>query len=726
MEGLNLLQNNLMSMDKHSDRYKKLSLKDYPQLEGVYSILSNVAYNGIEFVELPNGRIGLCCELEVDAGTNSLLRFREPVIIGVSITSPEGIVPIAYPDRLDFPFDKFPHVNYPSSSLPPSLCLSREDADEWYSEISFRQYVKTLVEWLNDAANDRLIKLTAKDNYEPYRIPDNASWHLFRNNDFDNLIEKCDHNVTLYFDTRLFDDLLAGRMKVANPTFDSEALTINLSKGCSVVETDWYIETPPTLSELYTILSNRGYQMDVEDLYQKLCDHPNIKRIFLSFSVIRPTRLVGKRSRVDTICYTFEADSIRNKEDSVPIEPVWIFEIVTPQFAAWLSKSPENVSMKKILIIGLGAVGSAIADLLFRSGICKLTLCDNDGFNPHNVCRHVLSKRLTFKSKTELMKEHLEEMLYECNRVEVINQDAVEYIQTDTINDYDIIIDASASSRVMYALDEHCLEKTIVRVCLSNSGKVGMLYLHRKNDAKLHEFYYQILREALNTEEQVAADIASWLNADRHSTLDRIRIGEGCHSNTMQMGYNKVTPHCGLAVSVIKNIDNVENENLYLGFSDYDYEGSMYTERFRVPQFLNIECDVNGWQVRIPEDLMAKIQTNIKINGNKETGGYLMGLINEKRRTIHILDTFIPQDSKHYREKLELGTKGWNDYQRICTSQTAGQLSYLGDWHSHPYGTVKRSQTDIETFSRLRPELRGLGVCVITNGTDHKAYIILK
>ena len=47
-----------------------------------------------------------------------------------------------------------------------------------------------------------------------------------------------------------------------------------------------------------------------------------------------------------------------------------------------------------------------------------------------------------------------------------------------------------------------------------------------------------------------------------------------------------------------------------------------------------------------------------------------------------------------------------------------------GDWHSHPYGSVERSKTDEDTFAKIRPEIDGIGVCLITNGNNHKAYIL--
>lgn len=712
-----------MCMARFSDKYKRLDIKDYQQLTGVYDTLVNFAYNDVEIIELPDSRLGLCCELEVDAGTASLLQFREPIIISVDSNDPDVITPIAYPDREDFPFEKIPHINYPHGGMPPSICLSREDADEWYSEISFKQYVMTLVRWLDDAANERLIKLSAKDEYEPFRVPDSASWIVFRDDDFDELIEKCKHNVTSCFDTSILDNHL-GLMHTVDPVYDKDALTVLLSKNSSLVEKDWYIDTPSTISELISILQRRGYNLNTNNIIQLLREHPNINRVFLSFSVIRPTKLIGKRSKVDTLCYTFESELFKKGDFSAGIEPVMIFEMVTPKYASWMSKTLPEVRKKQILVIGVGAVGSQIADLLYRSGICHLSLCDDDGFKPHNVCRHIISKNLTLRSKVDLMKEHLGSMFLGCEKVKTINQDAVEYAKSNEIKDFDLIIDASASSRVMYALDEYCSDMDIVRVCMSNNGKVGMLYVHRKNEVRLQEFYFQILRESLDNESLTSQDISSWLKSDRKTTLDRVRIGEGCHSNTMQMGYNKVTPFCGLAVSVIKNIDKLDNYNLYLSFADYDYEGSMYTERFFTPKFIDVECDRQGWGVCIAEDLLNNILRETRSYSKEETGGYLIGVVSEKRKTIYVLTTFIPQDSKHSSNKLELGSEGWEEYLEMCSERTAGQLVYLGDWHSHPHGSVERSQMDIETFNKLRPELKGAGVCVITNAKKHKAFIL--
>lgn len=49
----------------------------------------------------------------------------------------------------------------------------------------------------------------------------------------------------------------------------------------------------------------------------------------------------------------------------------------------------DALARKKVLCIGLGSGGSAVADQLARSGVGNLVLWDRDRIEPHNVGRHV-------------------------------------------------------------------------------------------------------------------------------------------------------------------------------------------------------------------------------------------------------------------------------------------------------------------------------------------------
>ena len=60
---------------------------------------------------------------------------------------------------------------------------------------------------------------------------------------------------------------------------------------------------------------------------------------------------------------------------------------------------------KQIAIIGLGSGGSAVADMLARAGVGRLTLVDPDELTADNVKRHVLDIKHVGKSKVHGMAE---------------------------------------------------------------------------------------------------------------------------------------------------------------------------------------------------------------------------------------------------------------------------------------------------------------------------------
>lgn len=706
-------------MDKVSDTYIRLNIKDYVGLETAAETISKFACDGnFELVELPNKKIGFLCKIEVDAGTASLIKRVEPIIISVDKDNPESRCPIAYPDRTDFPFTKFPHINYPTKDMPPSLCLSRENSEEWFSEITFEQYLKTLKQWLDDAANGNLIKLCSNDEFEPFRVP-YTNQILIWYNEIDEITELSSKSGCNFHDVDVNHPI--GKVNYGDKAFDKKGLLVHLYQSNQNVFKDWYIRTPSNIQELYSCLAEMQYSIEEKQLVQILNGNPNIEYVYISFSVTRPTKIIGKTSKVDSICYLVDAKALINKDMDAGVTPVVLLDRTTPFFAAHLSNVSHKVLNNKILFLGVGALGSKIADHLYRGGIYNLTLCDNDSFLPHNVVRHVLSNGLDLHNKAQLMKEHFSQMFMLPGQINVVDKDAVEYICSANLSEFSLIVDATASNRVMYALDELKISVPIIRVCLSAHGQIGMTYVKYSNEILIQEYYMEILRNAIDNE-----DIATWIKSDVSSSLDRIRIGEGCHSNTMIVSDDMISSHAAISSRIIKQfLGSPSNKNeLYLSFADYDYCGSLYTDKYDVPQYISIPTDNPKWLVKIPQDLLQQIRIQTKSSGKNETGGYLLGVVSEKRKTIFILQNYVPKDSSKKPMSLRLGTSGWNDFLKDCQRKTGGQLQYLGDWHSHPNGTTQRSSTDKDTFNNIKTELSGIGACLITNGHAETAYII--
>jgi hypothetical protein len=59
---------------------------------------------------------------------------------------------------------------------------------------------------------------------------------------------------------------------------------------------------------------------------------------------------------------------------------------------------------RTITVLGAGSVGSYLADLLHRSGVVSLTICDTDTLKPGNLVRHVAPSRYVSADKTEAVR----------------------------------------------------------------------------------------------------------------------------------------------------------------------------------------------------------------------------------------------------------------------------------------------------------------------------------
>jgi len=71
----------------------------------------------------------------------------------------------------------------------------------------------------------------------------------------------------------------------------------------------------------------------------------------------------------------------------------------------------------------------------------------------------------------------------------------------------------------------------------------------------------------------------------------------------------------------------------------------------------------------------------------KETGGVLFGLTDTSRRIIYAIHASpAPTDSLSYPNAFIRGRSGLRRLRARITETTAGQVDYIGEWHSHPNG----------------------------------------
>lgn len=714
-------------MAKISDKYPDANTSGIAmlirELDSLVSIFDDKQYR---LIDLNETNIGICGSINTFAKSKSRLQRIEPVVICIDKADWQTNTPFVFPDRIDFPFKDFPHINYDNSDLPPTLCLTRENIDDWYAEHTLEDYFELVAQWLRDAAIGKLMKLTQNDEFEHQRIH-NGDCLLLRASYTDTILEKeREASCHIYSIRTIKDGLKFAYGNEDDTNLDHNSIGIRLFAGSEHINDKWYHVYPNTIAELYAFIQENAYIIDIEHV-KSLLDEKK-KYVYFQLALLRPAKIIGTNTHINYLCFRANALDILSDNESAIVKEVIIFDFPDFLTAKYLSITPDSIYTKKICILGCGAIGSKIAFHLYRSGIPRITLVDNDTLLPHNIVRHGLTSYNPgsfLADKAQAMSNAMSDIFYGmANCTKAVNEEALQYINK-TEETYDIIVDATASVKVMYGIDQidFAPETKIIRVALSEGGDVGICYVAHDNHQPLADFYMEILRSAISNEQ-----IYRWLSAEKKNSLENIRIGEGCHSNTMRISDDTISAHAALMSSIIRHInEDKRNNEIILSFANTDFHGSMTTHAITVEDYEQFSCsNALNWYIRIPNSLLKQIRIKAKIGGKNETGGYLYGHIDHKRKTIYILNQFTPPDSKGKKTTFRLGTRGVKDYRNNLSKRTINQIEYIGDWHSHPVSSLEMSEKDISTSEHdVLPELRrGIGICVITNAHDTKFYLI--
>lgn len=121
-------------------------------------------------------------------------------------------------------------------------------------------------------------------------------------------------------------------------------------------------------------------------------------------------------------------------------------------------ESFETLSAKKVLLLGVGGVGSFCLDCLYRSGVRDITIIDYDRFDITNQNRQMHSELHEGELKVEALKSHYEGITALDIKL------TPEWIDGYDFSPYDIIIDAIDDTRAKVALIKKCHKKLISAV----------------------------------------------------------------------------------------------------------------------------------------------------------------------------------------------------------------------------------------------------------------------
>lgn len=216
---------------------------------------------------------------------------------------------------------------------------------------------------------------------------------------------------------------------------------------------------------------------------------------------------------------------------------------------------PSSLAEKKILIIGIGAIGSMVAKTLARSGSQYLGLYDVDLKEPGNVCRSEYDFLSGISDKSYELSSILQSIspFVQCEispkaldswiKLTMDNDEAKNAIQ-EMLNRYDIIFDCSTDDGMMYVLDKLNLRAKLINISISNHANELVCAMGNNITETVKFIFTQIIKS---------------------DTLDMF-YPTGCWSPTFKASYNDIAAKLQLALKhIIGMLIAVEPEsNFYV------------------------------------------------------------------------------------------------------------------------------------------------------------------
>lgn len=185
-----------------------------------------------------------------------------------------------------------------------------------------------------------------------------------------------------------------------------------------------------------------------------------------------------RERRADLLLLRYRRDSHNGVLGLVPV-PGGSGQELQFRSVSCASRSPQTMNLragfqssqlsdKGVTIVGVGAVGSFVAEGLFRSGVTRLVLVDPDRLRPGNLVRHAAKDSFLGKPKAEAMADTLGTTV----KALALRVDSLATASV-LVENSDLVIDATANEVVTQLLAEaaRVVGKSILSAYLANQGR---------------------------------------------------------------------------------------------------------------------------------------------------------------------------------------------------------------------------------------------------------------
>jgi integrative and conjugative element protein (TIGR02256 family) len=360
--------------------------------------------------------------------------------------------------------------------------------------------------------------------------------------------------------------------------------------------------------------------------------------------------------------------------------------------------SGTNDAGPRGVVAGVGALGSTILDLWRRCGWGQWDAIDPDHLQPHNLVRHTahylgLPKAEAVARRDKYIWRDAEP------KIGAIVGDAYDLKNPAVKAAFDraeLIVDTTTTLEVPRRLANLEFSARVVSSFLTPTGTDAVL---------IAEDSARLLRiDALEAQYWRAVLTRSWGETHLTNSITKFTSGASCRDVSVVMSYSAIMAH---AATLSEQIQTLPAKGIIRIWQRDRTRGSVATHDILVWETLTtIFPDLT---VVWDQGTLTKVQSLRRAALPAETGGVLVGYHDLNEGRVYVVDALdASPDSIGTREFFERGVKGLRPRIDAVGRRSAGQIGYLGEWHSHPQGhDARQSGNDVRQLLYLGDLLGG-------------------
>ncbi|MCP6720515.1 MAG: Mov34/MPN/PAD-1 family protein [Patescibacteria group bacterium] len=654
-----------------------------------------------------------CCNDQVPSRNSVGIKNRErlALIYNKDNTYPYEVRAL----RKDFPVTL--HQNHVPDGEPASLCIYFEPWTAIERTWTPQLFLQRILWWLKETAGDTLHREDQPLEQLYFKSP----IELVLPVDFEEKLQKRNQTFQIYYSTKPKKDLIILRGDFFQQNQRDKHISEEIKFECIAISPSPVLHAPiskfpKTLGELNDQFVERG-----SEIYNALKEE--IKRgissdgiespsgnmgtlLILNAKVKRDKDAIPEKKEIKgffingkTCANLGEACGVlskipdgryykvkiigRNTDliDSwkeIIIEPIEIVSPLNRQSAQILSKTDEKTSNFKGVLAGVGALGSALADIWSKEAWGQWTYIDDDYLKPHNIVRHIARDKNIGQRKTDTVSAYTSGNFHPG----YINSNAIFGKANDFINckidsalkSSKLFIDATTTLEVPRDIAVSNFAVRAASVFITPSGKSSVLLLEDKDRTiRLDSLEAQYYRAMINS---------TWGKNHLSGHQGQIWVGTGCRNASMIIAQDLILLHAATLARQTRFLQSYFDAAIRI-YEVVEDNGAMNSYDIPVHEVKN--CRIGNWEIVWDEVIYNKIALLRRENLPNETGGLIVGFTDQKQNRIYIVDILeAPIDSESSPTSFIRGINGANVELNKIADKTANVVEYIGEWHSHP------------------------------------------